>query len=95
MKKTAKLLSAALLLAIIVLSAVSCGEYNYMKKDLSKYIHIDSDDYTGIPVTLYSNYEVTDLDVEKAIRLFRIDNRTLRKSASTTAFIDYGDDAYI
>ena len=95
MKKTAKLLSAALLLAIIVLFAVSCGEYNYMKKDLSKYIHIDSDDYTGIPVTLYSNYEVTDLDVEKAIRLFKIDNRTLRKSASTTAFIDYGDDAYI
>ena len=36
MKKTAKLLSAALLLTIIVLFAVSCGEYNYMKKDLSK-----------------------------------------------------------
>ena len=95
MKKLIRLGSALLALCLLAAMIVSCGSYDYMKKNLSKYIKIDSEDYTGIPVTLYSDYEVSDEDVEKAIRLFKIDNRTLRESASKTTFIDYGDDAYI
>ena len=95
MKKLFKLFSGSLILCLLVSMIVSCGSYDYMKKDLSKYLHIDREDYTEIPVTLYSDYEVSDKDVERAIRLFKIDNRTLVTSASKTTFIDYGDDAYI
>ena len=95
MKKLIRIGTALLALCLLASMIVSCGSYDYMKKNLSKYIRIDSEDYTGIPVTLYSEYEVTDEDLEKAIRLFKIDNRTLRESASKTTFIDYGDDAYI
>ena len=95
MKKLIRIGTALLALCLLTAMIVSCGSYDYMKKNLSKYVKIDSEDYLGIPVTLYSDYEVSDEDVEEAIRLFKIDNRTLRESASKTTFIDYGDDAYI
>ena len=95
MKKLIRIGAALLTLCLLASMIVSCGSYDYKKKNLSKYIRIDSEDYTGIPVTLYDDYVVSDDDVEKAIRLFKIDNRTLRESKSKTTFIDYGDDAYI
>ena len=95
MKKLIRFGAAVLLLCLISSMIVSCGSFDYKNKNLSKYIDIDSEDYTGIPVTLYSDYEVSEDDVEKAIRLLKIDNRTLSAAASKTTFIGYGDDAYI
>ena len=68
MKRILRIGSMALALCLLLSMFVSCGSFNYMKKSLSKYIKIDAEDYIGIPVTLYSDYEVTEEKLEEALR---------------------------
>ena len=96
MKRVTKSVAAAIAALMLVLALASCGGgYDYIKKDLTKYLKIGRADYIGIPVTLTGDYSVTDQMIEDAVRAICIANRTDKKTGTATTILDWGYDTHI
>lgn len=67
MKRTVAFLLAFMLLFALS-SCASSGQYDYLSKDLSAYIHVPVEDYTGLVLTVNPKKTVTRDDAVQSIR---------------------------
>ncbi len=96
MKHIRKAIAALLAALSVVLTLASCrGSFDYMKKDLTKYLKLKRSDYIGVKVELTDDYSVTDSDVEDALLALRIANRSGGKTGSKIDTLTWGYDAHI
>ena len=87
-------LAAVLALLMLVTALASCGEYDYTKKDLTKYLKLKRSDYIGIKVELTKDYSVTDETIAEKLLALRIANRT-NESSTKNSFLDWGYDVHV
>ena len=74
-RKIIKIISLILLLTIVLGVLVSCGEVDYMKSNLKKYVYISEEDYKNYATHLVFD-EITDEDVERHINQLLYNNRS-------------------
>ncbi len=90
MKKSLIKILALTLLGLTVVSAVSCG-FSYMEDDISEYAELDKAAFDALAVTLPTNYEVTEEDIEDAIRTNLFAKKTSVNGGATELTGTIGD----